>query len=293
MAQAFEWPREPLGQKHDGYTEFIVRPFRSSHAALGVALLVGSALVATAFIGSAGASGARARYPIGIANSKEPSGFAPPGLRALPGYRRTYVQDFKGAGSLKGWGLFNGVPGGDPTGHFSPGHVQVFQGLLRLKSFRDPLFHDFWVTGGLCQCSRPAAYGAYFVRSRVTAAGTNSVELLWPANNVWPPEVDFNEDLFHVNLTTATVHWSNSTDFHILKINMLRWHTWGIIWTPTYILDVVDGTAWHEVSRRSAVPHVPMVLDLEQRTSCTSLLPCPGQSSSMLIDWVAEYRSKR
>jgi beta-glucanase (GH16 family) len=133
-------------------------------------------------------------------------------------------------------------------------------------------------------------YGAYFVRSRVTAAGANSVELLWPVSNVWPPEIDFNENLFHLNLATSTTHWAGHTDFQILKINMLEWHTWGVIWTPTYVLYVVDGHPWHEFTNASGVPHVPMVLDFEQRTTCPSVLRCPNSSSELLIDWVAEFQ---
>lgn len=231
-----------------------------------------------------------ASFHVGVVNHSEPSGTAPLGAQSLSGYRLTYVEDFSGSGIPQGWNLFSGVPGGDPSGHFSPRHVQVSQGLLRLKVYQDPAFANRWVTGGLCQCQRPMTYGAYFVRSRVTAAGANSVELLWPESNVWPPEIDFNENLFHLNLATSTTHWAGHTDFQILKINMLEWHTWGVIWTPTYVLYVVDGHPWHEFTNASGVPHVPMVLDFEQRTTCPSVLRCPNTSSELLIDWVAEFQ---
>lgn len=231
-----------------------------------------------------------ASYPVGVVKPSEPSGLAPPGVRSLHGYRLSYVQDFSGSAIPRGWSLFSGIPGGDPSGRFSPRHVQVAQGLLRLKVYRDPAFANRWVTGGLCQCQRPMTYGAYFVRSRVTGAGPNTAELLWPENNVWPPEVDFSEDLSHLNLTSATVHWGRYTDFQTLKINMTQWHTWGVIWTRSSILFIVDGHRWHQFTTVRGIPHIPMSLDFEQRTTCPSILRCPTTSSALLIDWVAEYQ---
>ena len=236
-------------------------------------------------------SGASTPFATGTPDTHEPSGMAPPGGQSLAGYHLTYVNDFNRPGTPLGWDLFSDKPGGDPNGQFSPGHVIVTQGLLRLKTYRDSAYANKWVTGGLCQCEKSMTYGAYFVRSRVTGAGPNSVELLWPSNNVWPPELDFNEDLYHVDLTTGTVHWSNKADFRIMRINMLQWHTWGMIWTPHYILYVVDGHPWHEFSNSSAIPAIPMTLDFEQVTTCPP--KCPSRPSSLLIDWVAEYQRNR
>ena len=190
----------------------------------------------------------------------------------------------------KGWYKFQGIPGGDPSGQFSARHVLVNGGLLRLKTYQDPQFAGHWVTGGVCQCGHPSTYGAYFVRSRLTGAGPNSVELLWPRDNTWPPEIDFNETLSHSNLTTATVHWTDKTNFYIMRIDMTRWHTWGVVWTPHYVLDLVDGHPWHEFAITNKSLDVPMRLDFEQRTSCPSTTRCPSVASSMLIDWVVEYR---
>ena len=113
-----------------------------------------------------------------------------------------------------------------------------------MKTFRDRAFNYHWTTGGICQCRLPVKYGAFFVRSRITGPGANTVELLWPWNNAsWPPELDFNENLNHVFLTTSTTHWGtvDHAQFDIIRINMLNWHTWGVIWTPSYVLYVVDG----------------------------------------------------
>jgi beta-glucanase (GH16 family) len=207
------------------------------------------------------------------------------------GYREAYKNDFSGNHLPLGWDVFNGVPGGDPGGQFNFRHVLVAQGLLRLKVWQDPRFEDRWVTGGVCQCGQPLKYGAFFVRSRLTGAGANTAELLWPVSNSWPPEIDFNENLSHVNLTTATLHWGpgNNTDFQILRINMLKWHTWGVIWTPESVTYVVDGRPWHVVTTKRNIPTIPMDLNLEQRTNCTQHYDCPGHPSALLVDWVVEY----
>lgn len=219
---------------------------------------------------------------------------APPGSHALPGYQLTYVNDFTGSTIPAGWDLFTGHPGGIPTATFSAQHVVVANGLLQLRTYRDPAYRNMWTTGGLCQCLKHVQYGAFFVRSRITSGGPNSVELLWPVPNIWPPEIDFSENLGHANLSTSTTHWgvapANNTQFQVIKINMLKWHTWGVIWTPTYILYLVDGQPWHEFSITPDIPQVPMTLDFEQRAFCPSTTDCPTQPSAMLIDWVAEYQ---
>jgi hypothetical protein len=258
--------------------------------------LTGAAvLVALSLTWGSSSSGASSLYPVGTPDRLEPSSMAPPSATAFPGYRLSYVNDFNTAHIPPGWLLFSGHPGGIPTANFSTSHVIVSQGLLQLKTSRDPAFNDRWTTGGLCQCRHPVKYGAFFVRSRITGPGANSVELLWPWNNAsWPPELDFNENLNHLFLTTSTTHWGtvNHAQFDIVRINMLNWHTWGVIWTPTYVLYVVDGHPWHEFSVAGEVPTIPMTLDFEQRALCPSAAECPTAPSALLIDWVAEYRPR-
>lgn len=230
-------------------------------------------------------------YPVGVLNSKEPSGMAPPLANAVADYHLTYVTDFNQSHLPRGWYPFTGVAGGDPTDRFSAHHVVVAQGLLRLKTYQDPTNLNAWTTAGLCQCGRPLTYGAVFVRSRQTGNNVNSAELLWPNNNSWPPEIDFNENLFRTNATTATVHWTgNQTDFHVLRIDMSQWHTWGVIWTPTRIVFTVDGRVWHLFSVPSSIPHLPMNVDIEQRVKCPSSKYCPRRPSALLVDWVIEYQ---
>jgi hypothetical protein len=234
---------------------------------------------------------AASSYPIGTVDATSPSGMAPPSATALAGYAQSYVNDFTGTSLPSGWSVYNGTPGGDPGAQFSGSHVVVGGGVLSLNTWQDPAYNNEWVTGGLCQCGHAQTYGAYFVRTRVTGAGPTAVELLWPAANVWPPEVDFNETGGTTTATSATVHFgtANSIDQRSLTIDMTQWHTWGVIWTPTSITYTVDGRAWGTVAVTSEIPNQAMTLDLQQQTWCSSGWACPTAPQSMQIDWVAEY----
>jgi hypothetical protein len=230
-------------------------------------------------------------YPIGTPESSEPSGMAPPSAQALVGYTLRYDNDFIGTTVPPGWNIFTGIPGGDPGGHFGISHVEVSNGVLQLNTFRDPKWKNRWVTGGICQCGVAQRYGAYFVRSRVTGAGPTAVELLWPKTNIWPPEIDFNETGGTAASTTSSIHFGATN--HIVgskvTIDMTKWHTWGVIWTPNDVLYTVDGRLWGEVSVAADIANVPMTLDFEQRQECQEHRQCPTVPESMLIDWVAEY----
>lgn len=230
-------------------------------------------------------------YPVGVADASMPSGLAPPGVAALAGYSRSYVEVFDGSALPAGWSVFTGVPGGDPGGKFAASHVVMRGGLLTLNAWQDPRYGDRWVTGGLCQCGLGRTYGAYFVRSRITGAGPDEVELLWPLSNTWPPEIDFNETGPRAVSTGWTVHFDANDDIiqRAVKINMTKWHTFGLIWTPTSITFVVDSIVWGRVTTPVAIPHVPMTLDFEQRALCTLGRDCPQRPETMQVNWVAEY----
>ena len=230
-------------------------------------------------------------YPLGIASSTEPSGLAPPSSNDLPGYSLTYMNDFTGTSIPAGWSTYDGQPGGDPGAQWSSSHVVVGSGILSLNAWQDPAFGNSWVTGGLCQCGVAKTYGAYFVRSRMTGPGATGVELLWPKANVWPPEIDFSETFGSTTGSTATVHFgaTNQQQQHSITIDMTKWHTWGVIWTPASITYTVDGQAFGTITIASEIPNQAMTLDLQQQTWCGSGWACPSAPQSMQIDWVTEY----
>jgi beta-glucanase (GH16 family) len=227
-------------------------------------------------------------YPVGTLDSSEPSGYAPPSANVLSGYNEVYSTDFTGTSLPSGWGLYSGQPGGDPGALWSNSAVAVSNGLLSINTTEQG---GQWVTGGTCMCSESLTYGAFFVRSRMTGPGPTGVELLWPSNGSWPPEIDFNETYGTTSGTSATVHYSasNSQIQHTLSIDMTQWHTWGVVWTPTSITYTVDGQVWATVTNASAIPNIPMWLSLQSQTWCASSWACPTAPQTMQVDWVAEY----
>lgn len=234
-----------------------------------------------------------APYPIGIPDTTEPSGMAPPGRNAFHKFKLTYVTDFAGSSLPKGWFAFTGTPGGDPGAQWAASHVSVTKGMLLLRAYRDPAYGDEWVTGGVCQCRVSRTYGAYFVRSRVTGPGPTQVEMLWPTDNSWPPEVDFSESWGDLNQIQATNHYDKhnptSATIALLYVNLTKWHTFGLVWSPTQLTYIVDGKAWAKFKLRGTIPSVPMTLDLTQQTWCSAKWACPTKPENMQVDWVAEY----
>ena len=84
---------------------------------------------------------------------------------------------------------------------------------------------------------------------------------------------------------------NNTQQWLLHNVNMMAWHTWGVIWAPHEISYVVDGRVWGIVTNPAAIPRVPLVLDLEQRTSCSIHAQCPPRPVQMQVDWIAEYRA--
>lgn len=234
---------------------------------------------------------AQTPYPLGVFDLDEPSDLAPPGPSAMPGYGRMYVNDFT-QGLNNQWFYFSGVPGGDPSGRFDRLHVAVAKGMLKIGTWRDPRFKNNWVSGGVSLSKDPFEYGAVFVRSRETVPGPDTVELLWPQNNQWPPEIDFDEAGDIPNQEMWFDHYTNSSDvsFGRKTIDITHWHTWGVIWTPTSVTYTVDGYEWGQVTAANEIPHLPMTLDLQTQSWCgISGEPCPYADSVFQIDWVEVY----
>jgi len=233
-------------------------------------------------------------YPVGTPDSTEPSGEAPPGPTAMVGYVIAHVDDFNGTSLPPTWEVYTGVPARDPGGRFAASHLVVSGGLLELNTFQDPLYGNRWITGGLCQCGFPLKYGAFFVRSRITGQGPSEIQLLWPASQSWPPEIDFNETGGSGTTTSSSLHYgaANTIIRRHLTIDMTQWHTWGVIWTPSAVIYTVDGRIWGEVKGAAYVPKVPMTLDMQQQQQCEEGRQCPTAPESMLVDWVAEYTTR-
>ena len=219
----------------------------------------------------------------------------------IPGWRQVFTDDFNGrALDSSKWRLYWGKPGGDPAGWFDPRHVTVSDGMLVISAYRDRRDGGRWATGGLS--SSPGlvqTYGKYLVRFRLDPGiGVSHAALLMPANNSWPPEIDFSEDNGSGRTgTLATLHYGRHdthSDAWLGSVNLTQWHTLGVQWTPGKLQYTIDGRIWKTMTG-SAVPALPMVLDLQTQTwPCSGTWGrCPNASTPrvvrMHVDWVVAY----
>ena len=125
--------------------------------------------------------------PSGPANTGDGSSWP----TSVPGWQLTYSTDFPGNSLPSGWDAYNGEPGGDPQGNWVPSNVTVSDGLNLLATPS--------AQGGVAFYGNPQTYGMYLVRMKgddEPDLDINNLAILWPAQQgVWPPEVDFFQDL--------------------------------------------------------------------------------------------------
>jgi beta-glucanase (GH16 family) len=222
----------------------------------------------------------------------------------LPGWHQTFAEDFNGEDLSQHWFSYNGQPGGDPGGWFTPSHVSQHDGSLFINaSLMNTPNGVIYATGGISNAkSFSQTYGKFEVRFRMDdGLGINYALLLWPTDNSWPPELNFAEDLGEGRqVTTATVHWGghgspHQLDFQFLHgYNFTEWHTAGVEWTPDGVTVQIDGKDWHHFPSNE-VPRVPMSLALQtQAWTCGgSFSTCPDARTpanvNLQVDWAVAY----
>jgi beta-glucanase (GH16 family) len=206
------------------------------------------------------------------------------------------------------WGTYFGRPGGDPAGWWDPSHDVITDSELQIqgeKDDRDVRYGErpgTWVTGGIM--SRfTQTYGKYLVRVRMDPGqGIGGVLLLWPADNRWPPEIDFGEsngaDPRHTSYATLHYGAEDRTITRSTTVDLTRWHTVGLEWTKDRLVFTLDGRDWATITGDS-VPDVPMRLDIQTgENACGgSFEVCPGEHTPAHVDmdigWVVVYAPSR
>ncbi|HWD08575.1 MAG TPA: glycoside hydrolase family 16 protein, partial [Actinomycetota bacterium] len=198
--------------------------------------------------------------------------------------------------------------GGDPGGWWDPSHVVVSGGMLQLQCYVDPAHANpanmnGYVCGGVGSGGALVqTYGQYDVRFRVDKGdGIGYAALLWPSYTSWPPEIDFAEDGGGDRSgTTATWHCGSNGDDSCqeqanLTIDVSRWHTLGVQWTPTSLVYTIDGATWATMTG-PGIPNVAMEMDLQMQAGACGdpYTPCPDATTpsnvNMDVDWVVAYK---
>ena len=218
-----------------------------------------------------------------------------------PGWRQVFADDFTGSSlDLSKWYSYTGAPGGDPGAWFDKSHATVSGGDLVISAYRDPANGGAWATGGVSSTPGLAqTYGKYLVRFRFDSGhGISHAILLWPADESWPPEIDFSEDNgSERNVDYATLHYGagNSAEQDTVATNLTQWHTLGVEWTAGKLVYTLDGHEWGRMEG-SAVPSVPMVLDIQTQSWACGISEweaCPDASTpatvNLDVDWVVAY----
>jgi beta-glucanase (GH16 family) len=135
---------------------------------------------------------------------------------------------------------------------------------------------------------------------RDAGVGISHALVLWPSNQVWPPEVDFSEDNATDQKTNyATLHYGTAgspldVSSH-LAVDLTQWHTWGVEWTPGSIVYTLDGKTWASMVN-AGVPSSPMKLCLQTQSWAPGVDGWEGVTGAltppvvnMYVDWAVVY----
>ena len=210
------------------------------------------------------------------------------------------AEDFTASRLPAGWGEYEGHPGGEPDGWWSPKHVTVSNGALHLLGYKD---NGRWTTGGVMNSSAASTtYGKYEVRFRMAKGnGVKYAILLWPKSENWPidGEIDFAEDGGGKRTgTAATLHYGRTDTIiqrELTGQDFSVWRTVGVEWTPGKIVYTLDGKPWSTVVS-THVPRGPMDLAIQTETGTCGgkWLGCPDASTpsrvDLDVDWVSVWK---
>jgi beta-glucanase (GH16 family) len=237
------------------------------------------------------------------AAAKAPVGARVPMPGDIPGWKRTFADDFNG--SLSQWGLYEGQPGGDPGGWFRRSHVTTVDGKAVIKASREDTPNgNIYASGGMNSGrSFSQTYGRFEFRFRMDEGyGVSFALLLWPNQEIWPPEIDIAEDrgkgrdLLHTSL-----HYGTANDHHQIMrdhdgVDTTRWHTAGVEWRPGRLDYLLDGDVWATVESDN-VPDIAMVIAIQSQAwfcqGAGGWSDCPNSTTppvvNLEVDWVVAY----
>jgi beta-glucanase (GH16 family) len=224
-------------------------------------------------------------------------------LTAWPGWRQIFVDNFNRCDLGTSWGKYSGQPGGNPNSTWDPSQVTLSDGKMRLGSEKR---NGNWITGGVSNHKNAQLYGKWEMRFRVDKSDEVSFHLLlWPKNEIWPPEIDFLESVDGTRATaSAAVHYRepNGTQGRVMQGvtgDFSKWNVVGVEWGPGIIRATMNGRIWTEIAS-PLVPATPMWLGIQlEAGACQRLAEwnlgqqCPRAGTlpngAMEVDWVTVY----
>jgi hypothetical protein len=235
----------------------------------------------------------------------DPLAYSPSGVAAprgdLPGWRQTYVEDFKtdvATGSFPGfyskhWGAYeDGWKDTSKNGTYMPSKVlSVHDGVLDYSLRTENGLH--MVSAPWLKDTSGQTYGRYSVRFRADQLpGYKTAWLLWPDSERWPDdgEIDFPEGNLDSTISGFAHHASaaGTQDVFDTSATFASWHTATIEWLPGKVTFVLDGKVLGSSTKN--VPATAMHWVLQTETRISKAAPNPNVEGHVLVDWVALYQ---
>lgn len=150
--------------------------------------------------------------------------------------------------------------GDPPVGHGAMGVMSqrnsfTRDGCLVIRTQYDQGTGQWSAGGASSKYVYTASYGRWEVRAKFPQAkGIGYAFLLWPADEGWPPEIDFAEGRVNGPQVMGVYHWDpDNKQEHRFYDNddMSGWHTYGVIVEPNRITFTIDGQPWGTIEHPS------------------------------------------
>jgi len=224
--------------------------------------------------------------------------------RSMKGYKADFIDNFTTLNTGV-WGRYQGgAPAGShatykPENAYIDKTVQKGDGVLQLQTKR---VNGAWSTAGPSSGRGFwATQGKWVIKAKFDRAyGVGYAFLLYPKGGGWPPEIDIAEGTAGGPSIMSTFHYGTAKNRKqqqrwLRKVNMSKWHTYGVTVTPGKIVFTLDGPQT-SVIKSTATPKIPMWIGLQagvkdcKKSTGECLSSKTPSSSKISIDWIAHYK---
>lgn len=258
----------------------------------------------TILLASAALSAAYA--PLSAPAAVQTDNWLPDAPKSMPGWTADFIDNFAGPLNTDVWGRYDGGP--PPVGTHSTYRrdnavtdqtQQTGDGVLQLTTKKTD---GAWSSAGLSSGRGfSAAQGKWTVKAKFDRAyGVGYAFLLYPKGGGWPPEVDMIEGTMGGADIMSTFHYGTAAQnlqqqMWQHKVDMTKWHTYGVVFSGDVITYTLDGVEWGAITNPQS-PRMPMWIGLQAgvkdcaKSTGECLSEATPDSAGITVDWVAHYQ---